>query len=84
MFFAFLGVEVLQDYRTCDLYFAAYLKTVGVEFKDHLKVGQKTYFVFESREDFKALKNGYFSGKAQVSALTLTNEVRMFKRLCHL
>lgn len=76
--------SVLKDFRTSDLYFAAYLKAAGVSFIEALKHGSKTYFVFENRDDMRELKNGYFSGKAEVSALTLTNEIRNMKRLCHL
>ena len=77
-------MSAYKDFRTADLYFAAYLKAAGVVFVEALKSGSKTYFVFESRDDMRELQNGYFSGRAEVSALTLTNEVRTLKRLCHM
>jgi hypothetical protein len=76
--------SVFLDFRTSDLYFAAYLKAVGVPFHEAVRVKSKTYFVFENLENLRDLKNAYFSGEAKVSALTLTNEVRNLKRLCHM
>lgn len=73
-----------KDFRTCDLYFAAFLKAVGVEFIESAKVGRKTYFVFKNVEDMRDLRNGYFSGKAEVSALDHANEIRNLKRLIHM
>jgi len=75
--------SVLLDYRTSDLYFAAYLKAIDIPFMEAVRQGSKTYFVFANQGDMRERKNDYFSGRAQVSALTLTNEVRTLKRLCH-
>jgi hypothetical protein len=77
-------MSVRKDFRTCDLYFAAFLKATGIPFLKSAKVGRKTYFVFENPENMRELRDGYFSGTANVSALRHANEIRNLKRLCHL
>jgi len=77
-------MDVYHDYRTSDLYFAAYLKAIDVPFLEAARSGSKTYFVFENVDELREHKNNYFSGRGEVSALTLTNEIRNLKRLCHL
>jgi len=76
--------SVFDDFRTSDLYFAAYLKATEVTFVEAARSGSKVYFVFEHPGDIRDRKNAYFSGRGEVSALALTNEVRNLKRLCHL
>lgn len=77
-------MDVFEDFRTSDLYFAAYLSAAGLPFIESAKSGTRTYFVFENRDDLRALKNAYFSGKGEVSALGLSNAIRTMKRLCHM
>lgn len=77
-------MSVQKDFRTCDLYFAAFLKASGIAFLQSSKVGKKTYFVFESPDNMRELRDGYFGGVAKVSALTHANEIRNLKRLCYL
>ena len=80
-----MSVEaVKQDFRTSDLYFAAYLKAAGVPFQESKKIERKTYFVFDNPENMRDLRDGYFAGTAQVSALQHANEIKNLKRLCHL
>lgn len=76
--------SVKKDYRTCDLYFAAFLKAAGVPFVGANKVGRRTYFIFDTEEGVRGYRDGYFSGTAQVSALRHANEIKNLKRLCHL
>lgn len=77
-------MEVKKDFRTCDLYFAAYLKAADVPFSGSSKVGRKTYFIFDTPEGVREHRDAYFSGEAQVSALRHANEIKNLKRLCHL
>lgn len=77
-------MSVQKDYRTSDLYFAAFLKAKGVPFLGSSKVGRKTYFTFDNVDQMKALKDGYFAGTETVSALQHANEIRTLKRLCHM
>lgn len=76
---------VRKDYRTKDLNFAAFLKASGVEMTDAQRRGGEVYFVFanDERWDMRDMRNGYFSGKAEVSALDLFDARRSLKSLIH-
>jgi len=77
-------MSVKKDFRTCDLYFAAYLKAIDIPFSGSAKVGRKTYFIFDTAEGVREYRDGYFAGTAKVSALRHANEIKNLKRLCHL
>lgn len=77
-------MSVKQDFRTCDLYFAAFLKAVDVPFTGSSSVGRKTYFIFDVPNGVREYRDAYFSGDAQVSALRHADEIKNLKRLCHL
>lgn len=77
-------MSVEKDFRTCDLYFAAYLKAIGVPFRGLVKVRHKAYFIFDNAENLRELKDAYFCGKAQVGALAISDALRALKRLCHM
>jgi hypothetical protein len=76
--------NVQKDFRTSDLYFAAYLKALDIPLLSSAKVGKRTFFVFDKVEDIRDIKNEYFSGSGTVSALRHANEIRTLKRICHL
>lgn len=77
-------MSVQKDFRTKDLYFAAYLKAIGIPFLKSAKVGRKTYFVFENPDNMRDLRNDYFRGAAEVPALAFSNEIKNLKTLCHM
>lgn len=68
-------------YKTSDLYFAAYLKTAGMELLKTEVQGRKVVFVFEKQETFKDLKREYFNRTSRVPALTFVDEIRSMKSL---
>jgi hypothetical protein len=68
-------------YKTSDLYFAAYLKTSGVELLKTELVGRKVMFVFEKPPSFKDLKREYFNRTSRVPALTFVDEIRSLKNM---
>lgn len=76
--------HVKQDYRTRDLYLAAYLKAAGVPFRDTQKASGSVYFIFEHCANIRDLKNAFFSREGQVSALDYADELRALKTLCYL
>ena len=76
--------EVMVEYRTRDLYLAAYLKALGVPFKGSEKIKGRVFFIFKRDRDIADLKRAFFSREAQVSALTYADELRALKTLCHL
>lgn len=74
-----------EDYKTADLYFAAYLKTAGVEMKKTERVGQRVFFIFDgSLSNIPELKDGWFSDKAKVSPLSYSNNIKALKSMCHM
>lgn len=76
-------MSVRQDYRTTDLYFAAYLKATGLEFEGVHRSSGKVYFIFDYPEDLKELKKLYFGRTGQVSALTYADELQALKTLTY-
>ena len=76
-------MSVRKDYRTSDLYLAAYLKTQDLRFKGTHKDGGRVFFIFDYRSDIDDLKTEFFSGRGKVSAFDFMNEVKAMKTLCH-
>ena len=72
-----------KEYRTSDLYYAAYLKVAGVEFLGTTKEGTRVFFLFENVE-IADLKKQYFNRYAKVSALTYADEIRSMKNLTYM
>jgi len=69
------------NYRTSDLYFAAFLKTAGVPLVDAVKEGGRTYFIFERSDTIPDLKRGFFNRSAKVVALDYADDVRSLKSM---
>lgn len=73
-----------EKYRTSDIYFAAYLKTAGVNFLG-TEVDEadqrRTVFLFENSETLRDLRNKYFNRTAKVAALTYADEVKALKSM---
>jgi len=76
-----------KQYRTADLYYAAYLRVAGCSMIEATVVkegGQKrVFFYFEPSEGLKDLKRDYFNRKGKVAALQYADEVRSMKNLTH-
>lgn len=76
-------MSVRKDYRTSDLYLAAYLKTKDLRFEGTHKDGGRVFFIFNYRPDINDMKTEFFSGRGEVSAFEFMNEVKALKSLCH-
>lgn len=76
-------MSVRQDYRTSDLYLAAYLKADGLSFEGTQRVSGRVYFIFEYTQNVRDMKNAFFSREGLVSALDYADELRALKSLCH-
>jgi len=72
------------EYRTSDLYFAAYLRTAGVSLTRTDKEGRRVFFVFCDQGEIDDLKKQYFNRTAQVVALNYADEVRSLKSMLFL
>lgn len=71
------------EYRTSDLYFAAYLRVAGVPFLRTERQERRVFFIFEESEGMSDLKMQYFNRTAKVIALNYVDEIRNFKTLLH-
>ena len=77
-------MTVKKDYRTSDLYLAAFLKAKGVPFEGSVRFAGKVHFIFDDQEvDIKDLKTQFFSRSGSVSALDYADELRALKSICH-
>ena len=76
----------LSEFRTHDLYFAAYLQTSGVPLSTTQREsgGRKVAFVFDvSAVNVQELKNGYYNQSGRIPALPYANNIKNLKALCH-
>jgi len=74
-----------NEYKTPDLYFAAYLKVAGCPMPKTDRVGKRVFFCFDvGVSNVEELKRGYFSGQSKVPALGYANEIKTLKALCHM
>lgn len=73
------------EFKTPDLYFAAYLQTAGVEMKRTDRENGRVYFVFDSTiANIEELKTAWFNNSGKVSANTFAYNIKSLKSLCHL
>ena len=77
--------EKSSDFRTPDLYFAAYLQTAGVTMKQTARENGRVYFIFDtSISDIEELKLGWFNKTAKVCALPYADNIKNLKSICHM
>jgi hypothetical protein len=73
------------EFRTPDLYFAAYLQTVGVEMKRTDRESGRVYFVFDSSiANIDELKTGWFNNTGKVPAQPYAHNLKSLKSVCHM
>jgi len=74
-----------REFRTPDLYFAAFLQTAGVELKRTDRENARVFFVFSTEiADIEELKTGWFNNTAKVAAQPYANNVKSLKSVCHM
>jgi hypothetical protein len=75
-----------SDFRTSDLYFAAYLQTAGVPMLRTERNGSgKVSFVFDATvSNINELKNAWFSHQGRIPALPYANSIKTLKSVCHM
>jgi hypothetical protein len=74
-----------NEFRTPDLYFAAYLQTAGVEMRRTDRENNRVYFVFDtSIANIEELKLGWFNKTAKVAALPYADNIKSLKSVCHM
>jgi hypothetical protein len=75
-----------EEFRTNDLYFAAYLQVAGVPMvrTDRNATG-KVSFVFDTTiANLEELKQAWFNRSGRVEALPYADAIKGLKSLCHL
>lgn len=77
-------IEPESLYKTSDLYFAAFLKTAGLDIITTEIMDKKVVFVFEKVDLIRELKREYFNRTARVAALSYVDEIRNLKSLTHM
>jgi hypothetical protein len=75
-----------NEFRTSDLYFAAYLQVAGVAMVRTEKNGSgKVSFIFDSSvSNTEELKNAWFGQTGKVPALPYANAIKTLKSVCHM
>ena len=74
------------DFRTSDLYFAAYLQTAGVEMKrtERGPENGKVYFIFDtSIANLEELRAAWYNNQGKVAANPFSHAIKSLKSLCH-
>lgn len=73
------------EFKTPDLYFAAYLQVAGVEMKRTDRENGRVYFVFDSTlSNIDELKTGWFNNQAKVPAQPYAHAIKSLKSVCHM
>jgi len=76
---------VTKDFRTPDLYFAAYLFTAGVEMKTPNRENGRVYFVFDTSIcNIDELKTAWFNNTGKIPAQQYANAIKNLKSVCHM
>jgi len=74
-----------DEFKTPDLYFAAYLQTAGVEMKRTDRENGRVFFCFDtSIVDIEELKTAWFNNTGKVAAQPYAHNVKSLKSVCHM
>lgn len=75
-----------NEFRTSDLYFAAYLQVAGVQMLRTERNGNgKVAFIFDTTiANIDELKAAWFNQTGKVPALPYANAVKSLKSVCHM
>lgn len=73
------------EFKTPDLYFAAFLQTAGVVMKRTEKEQGRVYFIFDATVgNIEELKMGWFNNTAKVLGQPYAHNIRSLKSVCHM
>jgi len=75
-----------DEFRTSDLYFAAYLQTAGVLMVRTERNGSgKVHFIFDTTmSNIGELKNAWVNQSGKVPAMPYANAIKNLKSVCHM
>ena len=75
-----MAVQIMEIYKTSDLYLSAYLKAKGLRLKDKHQTGNKFVFIFEDRDDREQLIRDFFND-GTVSITAFKNAIQDLKTM---
>ena len=72
-----------EPYKTTDLYYAAYLKVAGVQFRGIEREGGRVTFLFDDQGPLvmRDLRTVYFTDAAKVAPLAFVQAIKAMKSL---
>lgn len=75
-----------DEFRTSDLYFAAYLQVAGAQMVRADRNGSnKVSFIFDSSvSNIEELKRAWFNRTGRVEALPYADTIKSLKSICHM
>lgn len=75
-----------SEFKTSDLYFAAYLQVAGVPMlrSDRAPTGKVTFVFDQEASNMAELKNAWFNNTGRVQALPYSNAIKALKSICHM
>jgi len=81
-----MTTKIGDEFRTSDLYFAAYLQVAGVPMIRTDRSGNgKVSFIFDTGiSNVEELKNAWFGQTGKVPALPYANAIKTLKSVCHM
>jgi hypothetical protein len=79
-------IEDSGSHIVSDIYFAAFLRTMGCKLMRNDRKGKKTLFVFEDTEKLQELKMSYYNRADDVKVIPLefVGHVKDLKSLCYM
>jgi hypothetical protein len=78
-------MEQDSEFKTTDLYFAAYLQTAGVQMLRSDKRDKRLSFVFDATtSNIHELTNAWVNRSGKVSAISYADAIKGLKHLCHM
>ena len=72
------------QFRTSDLYLAAYFKVAGVPFIGITREENRAFFMFDAQDGLDDLKIQYFNNVSKVPARQYAEEIKAFKAMVHM
>jgi hypothetical protein len=70
----------MKEYKTTDMYLAAYLKALGYNIVS-VDRGNKFRFVFEDTEELRKKALEYYNGGGSVAPVAYNNQIRIIKSM---
>lgn len=78
--------ENAGEFKTSDLYFAAYLQTAGAPMARHKRNGAgRVSFIFDvTVVNIDELTQAWYSQQGKIPALPFANNIKNLKAICHM